>query len=91
MENLGKGPKTGSPFKYYPTAENEFWTMLTYLVCKSGADFNQQVRINCSNINLQESESRKRYRVLLGRFCGVPTEDATLATVLKRLYDEEQS
>jgi hypothetical protein len=90
MGNLGKGPKTGLPFEFYPTAENEFWTMLTYLVCKSGADFKQQVRINCSPINLQESESRKRYSVLLGRFSGVPTDDATLATVLKRLHEEKK-
>lgn len=91
MENLGKGPKTGLPFECYPAAENEFWTMLTYLVCKSGADFKQQVRINCSSTNLQESESRKRYSNLLRRFRGVPTEDATLSAVLKRLYDEEKS
>jgi hypothetical protein len=90
MGNLRKRPKTGFAFELYPTAENEFWTMLTYLVCESGADFKQQVRINCSDINLQQSESRIRYSHLLHRARGVPIDDATLTTVLKRLYDEEK-
>jgi hypothetical protein len=91
-ESAAKEDKPSSFFTVLPKVEGQVWVLVTYLVCDTFDEYQEQARTSLGGRSKDRSDPRHRYRSLLRRARNDERfEDAVLSAVLKIIFEEEKA